>query len=324
MPSQKIPDKGIPQLAIGLTDKCNAKCFYCHAGGANLCSNRPSLKAKEFVRLLALAYQKGFRTFRFTGGEPTLYPEWREILLAVEKLGPDTKILFTTNGFNLGKHVDFFSQLRNINVFISVDSVGKKYRGLPKVMTRELQANIRRLAKKVYVRINMVVMKENIENVPRMVKVCSKLGVDIKLHDVYICQDVIDPEYEAKDFWLNNFVSLGKIRPWLKSVSEKTVKFPGHGPYGIPMSSYIMGRTKVIVKDSYAGTRYVDSCDRCPMYPCRHGLYVPQISNDGYIFPANCVNKKFLRKISGKPNSEVLKSYEFLISLLKKSQHRKI
>lgn len=317
-------DKSIPQLAIGLTDKCNVRCFYCHAGGANLCSNRASLEPNEFVRLLRLAYKKGFRTFRFTGGEPTLYPGWKEILLAVEKFGKDTKILFTTNGWRLGDHIAFFSKLRHVNVFISVDSVGKKYRGLPKVMTPELEKSIKRLAKKVYVRINMVVMKKNIGNVPQMVEFCRKTGIDIKLHDVYICDEIIDPKYDPKNFWQKNFVSLSKILPWLKSISDKTRAFPGHGPYGIPMTGYMVGKTQVIVKNSDAGTRYLDSCKNCPMFPCRHGLYVPQISNDGYLFPANCIDPNFLQKIGGKSGEEVSAAYENILKILRKSKHRQI
>jgi MoaA/NifB/PqqE/SkfB family radical SAM enzyme len=271
---------------------------------------------------LRLAYKKGFRTFRFTGGEPTLYAGWKEILSAVEKFGNDTKILFTTNGFRLGDHIAYFSRLRNVNVFISVDSIGKKFRGLPKIMTAELEKNIKRLAKKVCVRVNMVVMKENIGNVPKMVEFCRKTGIDIKLHDVYICDEIIDPKYSAKKFWRNNFVSLSKILPWLKSVSDRAQVFPGHGPYGIPMTGYIVGKTQVIIKNSDAGTRYLDSCGKCPMFPCRHGLYVPQISNDGFLYPANCIDPDFLQRISGKSGREVLASYENILKILRKSKHR--
>lgn len=312
--------KIIPQLAIALTDKCNMRCFYCHTGGANLNFNNAMMTGKTVISLLKIAYERGFRTFRMTGGEPTLHPEWQEILREIEKFGPDTKILFTTNGINLEKYVEFFASLRNINVFISVDSITHNYRGYPKKMNPSLSRAIKKLAPKVYTRINMVVTKTTKDSVTEMIDFCVKNSIDLKLHDLYYCEEIINPDEPSYKFWKKEFFSLSKIVPELKKRSDRQEVFPGHGPYGIPMTSYFIGKIKVITKDSTRGTHYAKTCTQCPLYPCRHGLYVPQISSDGYLYPSNCAFKKNIKKIAGKSKREVSSDYDFMINLLTASK----
>jgi len=88
----------LPQLAIAITDKCNFKCSYCRPSGSSVNKCDRALSLEEITRLVSIAYEKGYRVFRITGGEPTLRPDILEIVKAISNLGEDTIILVGTNG----------------------------------------------------------------------------------------------------------------------------------------------------------------------------------------------------------------------------------
>ncbi|NTU52717.1 MAG: radical SAM protein [Chlorobiaceae bacterium] len=88
--------KGRGQIDIELTERCNNNCVHC-------CINLPEYDARAaeremdagFVKeILRQAAEIGFLTVRFTGGEPTLRPDFAELYLFARRLGMQV-ILFT-------------------------------------------------------------------------------------------------------------------------------------------------------------------------------------------------------------------------------------
>ncbi len=310
----------IPQLAIALNRECNMQCFYCRPGGANLNCAETTLSREELHKILTVAYDLGYRTFRLTGGEPTLRADLGQIIEDIDALGPDVKILLTTNGLFIDKYLESLVKVKNINVFFSVDSVTNKYVGIPKSLNRVVYENIKLLKQnKIYCRVNMVVMRRNREAVSEMINFCLNHGLDLKIHDLYFCEEILDPELSAKEFWEKEFYPLTTYTPLLLNLAEEIKYFPGHGPYGIPMYSFHIGKIKIILKDSSVGTRYVDECADCRLFPCRHGLYVPQISADGYLYFANCVENKYRMKISEQPEENIRAGFNYLLKILESS-----
>jgi radical SAM protein with 4Fe4S-binding SPASM domain len=77
------------QIDIELTERCNNNCLHCCI---NLPEDDAAAKVREmdteFVKeLLRQAADLGFLTVRFTGGEPTLRPDFAEIYLHARRLG---------------------------------------------------------------------------------------------------------------------------------------------------------------------------------------------------------------------------------------------
>ena len=99
---QSIPsrDLGPRRLTVELTNTCNLHCTYClrdddalHHEPANF------IPVKFFESLLKQAKQAiGIAEVTFTGGEPTLHPQFSEILSLVAANGLKTS--FVTNGWN--------------------------------------------------------------------------------------------------------------------------------------------------------------------------------------------------------------------------------
>jgi radical SAM protein with 4Fe4S-binding SPASM domain len=87
----------IGRLDIELTERCNNDCIHC-------CINRPandaSAQAREMTtdqikEILLQAADLGCMQVRFTGGEPLLRPDWKELYICARRLG--MKVLLFTN-----------------------------------------------------------------------------------------------------------------------------------------------------------------------------------------------------------------------------------
>ena len=82
-------------IVIELTNHCNLRCNHCFD---NRHSADGNLKIEIIEKILSGAKDHGFDNISFTGGEPTLHPEFIEILGMVFDAG--LKCGFVTNGWN--------------------------------------------------------------------------------------------------------------------------------------------------------------------------------------------------------------------------------
>jgi len=314
-----------PQLAILITDNCNYKCYYCNLPEFSTSKSRDNLTFQEIVRLLSIAYAKGFRVFRLTGGEPTLRPDLTKIIHAINNFGNDTTILLGTNGALLGDFIGDFVGINNLKIFVGLDLVKRKHVGFPKSMTDTLLDNLSVLSKSNFVRINMLVMKSNKEDVWKMIDICSSLKIDLKLHDLFYSKSIISPDCTSEDFFYKEYCNVSDLIPRLSCLAAKISNYPENASdCGVPMTCYKIKNINVIIKDSFKGSYYAPSCSSCHIYPCLHGLYCPSISFDGTLQPSNCSNKQFQRKIASKTVEEVEESIDFVVSILNNSKFESI
>jgi len=95
-------------VALDLTMQCNASCFNCEASCRQAPSNEKMTleQIKKFVdEAIKLKYR--WDAIKLRGGEPTLHPEFSDILKIIKKykdFHPDCKITIVTNG--MGKKVN--------------------------------------------------------------------------------------------------------------------------------------------------------------------------------------------------------------------------
>jgi molybdenum cofactor biosynthesis protein A len=83
---------------IALTDKCNLRCAYCMPeAGLNWIKNQQLFSTNEVIQLLDLLKLAGISKIRFTGGEPTLRSDFKEICDYAFSLQFE-QIALTTNG----------------------------------------------------------------------------------------------------------------------------------------------------------------------------------------------------------------------------------
>ncbi|MCK5225984.1 MAG: radical SAM protein [Planctomycetes bacterium] len=317
--------KKLPQLAISLTDDCNYKCYYCRPSGSSVNKCTQNLPFEEFVRLLSIAYRKGYRVFRITGGEPILRPDLVDIIKAINSLGNDTTILLGTNGTLLGDYIGEFKKYSNLKFFVGLDSINKSHKGLPKGITQKLYNNLSDLSKSNFVRINMLVLNSNKEDVWDMISFCSSLKIDLKLHDLYYCEKILDTIHSSEEFFDKEYYNVNQLIPSLSKRAKKISKYPENASdCGIPMMSFNIDGINVIIKDSLKGSYYNSGCKSCSMYPCLHGLYCPIIESNGTLQPSNCINKKFHKLIAHQSMDEVEKAFDFVYSVINNSKFETI
>ena len=110
------------KLRVSLTDACNFRCFYCMEENPVFTSPSKLLSPLEIENICRELISMGLEEIRITGGEPTLRPEFLEIVERLSAL-PVKTLAVTTNGHYLEK---LLPQLKGTNlskINISVDSL---------------------------------------------------------------------------------------------------------------------------------------------------------------------------------------------------------
>lgn len=160
---------------------CSFKCPYCRGLKPELQGDIPFDKAKY---ILDLWIKDHLKNVRFSGGEPTLYPYLND-LVKISEEGNIEHIAISTNG---SASFDLYEKLINsgVNDFsVSLDaccsSYGDKMAGVAGKWDIVVE-NIKRLAKRVYTTVGVVLTEDNIAQTSDIVKFADSLGVsDIRV-----------------------------------------------------------------------------------------------------------------------------------------------
>jgi len=129
--TSRIPGRG--DLRVSLTTRCNLQCEHCHNEGRsapwNLDESSAATSLDSVEELIALGARYGAKSVKFTGGEPTSFREfpqlldrvatWRRSFPEIENWG------ISTNGIAFLKP-ELFERLANSeldNICIGIDSV---------------------------------------------------------------------------------------------------------------------------------------------------------------------------------------------------------
>jgi GTP 3',8-cyclase len=110
------------KLRVSLTDACNYNCFYCMPSKAVFTPKGRLLGPAEYRSLCGSLVAAGIEELRITGGEPTIRPEFEEILEALGDL-PVKRKGVTSNGHLLARHLGFLKRTGWSHVNISLDSL---------------------------------------------------------------------------------------------------------------------------------------------------------------------------------------------------------
>lgn len=112
----------IRKLRVSLTDACNYRCFYCMPAKAAFTPKGRLLGPMEYRSLCGSLVAAGIEELRITGGEPTIRPEFEEILEALGDL-PLMRKGVTSNGHLLASHLVFLKRTGWTHLNISLDSL---------------------------------------------------------------------------------------------------------------------------------------------------------------------------------------------------------
>lgn len=271
-------------VRASLCDVCNFSCEYCakDMGMENhtpKCIEAELLSADAYIRNLERIAAHGFEIISFTGGEPLLCKDFERIAQAAKRLFKVVEI--TTNGSKLSEHLETVWQYIDV-LKISVDAADENVRAK---ITRNVEAKdtlhvVEMCCKEGIARIglNFVYMKQNAEELPKLVAFVKKLN-EMYNSDIYI--SVLDLYYSKENdaFWREQFVNLKELREML---SRKGIEV--HRRLRVGCDSYYCtwDGVRVNMKDSMSCTHRGGICRNCEGY-CQEGIYSLKHSASGWI-----------------------------------------
>ena len=173
-------------LNLSLTLKCNWKCVFCYKS----CPKQIEFEPNELLAMVRSLPAHGF-SFGLTGGEPTIYPYWRNLLKLFYGI-PRLSIITNASGIRLKSLEDIHLLLLSVNSFrISIHGVGRgaievtksrAQKGLAFLerildtlnrMIETIERNTNRINYKFAV--NVAVLKENASEIPLLIEKIAKL-----------------------------------------------------------------------------------------------------------------------------------------------------
>lgn len=189
----KIKDargRGLTDLRISLTDRCNLRCTYCMPKEV-FGPDYVFLKKNEWLRfhelddLVEAFVQLGVRKVRLTGGEPLLRPGLVKYIHGLQRFSGIEDIALTTNGLRLAEKVEELKEAGLNRVTVSLDALDPEIcgqmngRGIaPKVVLAGIEAA---LGAGLGVKVNMVVERGvNDGEILQMARYFKDIGVTLR------------------------------------------------------------------------------------------------------------------------------------------------
>jgi len=156
-------------LQLEITNKCNLNCRYCLRNFWEF-ENTRFLNLKEIKQVVSNYQTSRYVLYGF--GEPFFHPEIKEIL---EFLGERGELLLITNGTL--KEVELYGEMVHLLGF-SADTFDMK-NPMRFVKTEEVLRRAEALSKKTKVFLSVVVFRENLEELPQVVKWAGERKIDV-------------------------------------------------------------------------------------------------------------------------------------------------
>ena len=171
-----------------ILERCNFACPYCRGLKDYIYGDRPKkqLSLEEIKRNIDYwCINEPLENIRFSGGEPTLHPDIKEIISYAKSKGIK-RIAISTNGSN---KFELYKELIDLGVndfSISLDADnaedGDKMAGNVKGSWNKVVQNIEKISKLTYVTVGVVLNEMNIDSTIDTIVLANVLGVsDIRI-----------------------------------------------------------------------------------------------------------------------------------------------
>lgn len=113
-------------LRLSLTEACNFRCVYCLPDGIKVHTRQGFLDRDEIVRLIRALQKLGVEKVRLTGGEPTIRPDFIDIVKAIRQQTGIKTLALTTNGYQLNQRIAEYRKAGVDRLNVSIDSMNEK------------------------------------------------------------------------------------------------------------------------------------------------------------------------------------------------------
>lgn len=176
----------IEYLRLSVTDRCDLRCAYCIPEGfKDFEEPEHWLDFDELERLLGLFARLGMKRVRLTGGEPLLRRNVVDLCGRIAALPGIEDLSLSSNATQLDKMAGALKQAGVTRLNISLDSLRpervEKINGRPVLEKMLSGLEAARAVGFAPIKVNMVVMRENADEIDDMVAYCMERGFILRL-----------------------------------------------------------------------------------------------------------------------------------------------
>ncbi|MFC1483081.1 radical SAM protein [Candidatus Margulisiibacteriota bacterium] len=169
-------------LSLYLTQYCPLKCKYCIFGS----QEKKHMPTEHAIQRIEEAHNLGIPEVVFTGGEPTLHPDFLNIFRAARKEG--MRIILVTNGIPIKDAIlEEVTEYINSQFFFSLDcfdeKINDKYRdkNAYKYVTNTIN-KVRKYNAKKTIGVNSILVEETLDVLPQTTDfLLNKLKVNVQI-----------------------------------------------------------------------------------------------------------------------------------------------
>ncbi|MCP5532367.1 MAG: GTP 3',8-cyclase MoaA [Akkermansiaceae bacterium] len=223
--------RGLRDLRISVTDRCNFRCRYCmpvESFGADheFLPRAELLSFEEITRVARLSMPLGVRKLRLTGGEPLMRRGLADLVAMLAAMEGVDDIAMTTNGVLLAHHAEALALAGLSRVTVSLDSLDPatfaRMNGVGAKVERVLAGISAALAFGLPVKVNAVVQRGvNESGILPLARWARETGIDIRFIEY---MDV----GETNGWKLDHVVSATEILETLRSEFPLTARDPAY------------------------------------------------------------------------------------------------
>jgi cyclic pyranopterin phosphate synthase len=261
--------RGVTDVRISLTDRCNFDCVYCHNEGLGdtrgpMDAQDSEMSADDVVRFLEVVEEFGVRKVKFTGGEPMLRQDLEEI---VRRTPDSMETSLTTNGTFLPGRAAALKEAGLSRVNVSQDALDPKafaeitksgaYDRVIEGVEAAVDAGL------TPVKLNMVVFEYTAGYVEGMVDhVAETEGLQLQLIQYM-------PELTGHPEWN---IDIGRVHDWLADLADRVETREMHD-----RKRYWIGDGMVEIVDPVENETFCANCHRV------------RVTHEGYL--KGCLNR---------------------------------
>jgi len=263
------------KLIINVSYRCNNRCGFCSVADRE----RVDGAFERQIAALDEARLRGVRLLDIDGGEPLLYPKLFDLIRAAQKRGFE-RITLTSNGRLLSDEKLCAGLAETgadvlVSLHASREDIHDRLVNAPGAWRQSVKGimNARRLFRRIG--INVTVVSENVEDIPRLAALAAKLKADVFNIQLYTpfgeCNPKFAPTFERlREFLPSAIDSLKDVMP-VYLVNAPHCALPGYEEYCSldyqkAVRRMLFANGEEVNLAEYLGVRRFKNalCDTCP------------------------------------------------------------
>ncbi|SEP44121.1 radical SAM/SPASM domain-containing protein [Propionispora vibrioides] len=184
--SEYVPAATLDFLWLEITSCCNNRCLHCYTASS------PALQQgcvphERWLSLISEAREQGATALQLIGGEPLLYPKWRELIGKAAEEAYDYIEIFT-NATLIDEDCIRFFKHHNLylatTIYAASADIHDRVTGNQGSFDKTMTAIKKILAAGIPLRIASILMKANETEAQNIIQLCRELGLPDTVPDV--------------------------------------------------------------------------------------------------------------------------------------------